>query len=96
MSLVTIYVVLALTAGGTGNNWGAVLGACLVVFFLESTRFATAWLPGLQPVQVAAMREFIIGASLILVLRFRPAGLLPERLPRIPISLTSTPSPESR
>lgn len=94
--LVTIYVVLALTAGGTGNNWGAVLGACLVVFFLESTRFATAWLPGLQPVQVAAVREFIIGASLILVLRFRPAGLLPERLPRMPISLTSTPSPESR
>jgi ABC-type oligopeptide transport system ATPase subunit len=45
--LVTIYVVLALTAGGTGNNWGAVLGAGLVVFFLESTRFATAWLPGL-------------------------------------------------
>jgi ABC-type branched-subunit amino acid transport system permease subunit len=58
--------VLALTAGGTGNNWGAVLGACLVVFFLESTRFATAWLPGLQPVQVAAVREFVIGASLIL------------------------------
>jgi len=36
------------------------------------------------------------GASLILVLRFRPAGLLPERLPRIPISLISTPSPENR
>ena len=44
----------------------------LVVFFLESTRFATAWLPGLKPVQVAAVREFVIGASLILVLRFRP------------------------
>jgi ABC-type branched-subunit amino acid transport system permease subunit len=42
------------------------------------------------------VREFIIGASLILVLRFRPAGLLPERLPRMPMSLTSTPSPESR
>ena len=81
--LVTIYVVLALTVGGTGNNWGAVLGACLVVFFLESTRFATAWLPGLEPVQVAAVREFVIGLSLILVLRFRPAGILPERLARI-------------
>jgi len=38
----------------------------------------------------------LIGASLIVVLRFRPAGLLPERLPRIPVSLTSTPSPENR
>jgi branched-chain amino acid transport system permease protein len=83
--LVTLYVVLALTAGGTGSNAGAVLGACLVVFFLESTRFAAAWLPGLQPVQVAAVREFAIGVSLILVLRFRPAGMLPERLPRMPM-----------
>ncbi len=81
--LVTIYVVLALTAGGTGNNYGAVVGAALVVFFLESTRFATAWLPGLRPVQVAAVRECLIGASLILVLRFRPAGLLPERITRV-------------
>jgi branched-chain amino acid transport system permease protein len=80
--LVTIYVVLALTAGGTGNNWGAVVGAFLVVFFMEATRFATGWLPGLKPVQVAALRELLIGASLLLVLRVRPAGLLPERIPR--------------
>src|SRR5262245_26862837 len=81
--LITIYIVLALTAGGTGNNWGAVTGACLVVFFMEATRFVTAWLPGLKPVQVAAVRELLIGASLILVLRFRPAGLLPERIVRV-------------
>src|SRR6185436_10951532 len=29
--LITIYVVLALTAGGIGNNWGVVAGAFLVV-----------------------------------------------------------------
>jgi branched-chain amino acid transport system permease protein len=81
--LITIYVVLALTAGGTGNNWGAVVGAFLVVFFMESTRFATGWLPSLKPVQVAAVRELAIGASLLIVLRFRPAGLLPERIPRM-------------
>jgi branched-chain amino acid transport system permease protein len=81
--LITIYVVLALTAGGTGNNWGAVLGAFLVVFFMEATRFATGWLPGLKPVQIAAVRELLIGASLLVVLRLRPAGLLPERMPRL-------------
>jgi branched-chain amino acid transport system permease protein len=80
--LVTIYVVLALTAGGTGNNWGAVVGAFLVVFFMEATRFATGWLPGLRPVQVAAARECLIGAGLLVVLRVRPRGLLPERIPR--------------
>ena len=81
--LITIYVVLALTAGGTGSNWGAVLGAFLVVFFMEATRFATGWLPGLKPVQVAAVRELLIGAGLLAVLRLRPAGLLPERMPRL-------------
>jgi branched-chain amino acid transport system permease protein len=80
--LISIYIVLALTAGGTGSNTGAVVGAFLVVFFLESTRFVTAELPGLKPVQVAAVREFLIGASLIAVLRVRPSGLIPERLPR--------------
>jgi branched-chain amino acid transport system permease protein len=78
--LISIYVVLALTAGGTGNNWGAVLGAVLVIFFMESTRFVTAAIPGLPAVQGAAVREFLIGASLILVLRLRPAGLIPERI----------------
>jgi branched-chain amino acid transport system permease protein len=81
-SLISIYVVLALTAGGTGNNRGAVLGAALVVFFMESTRFVTGGLPGLKPAQVAAVRELLIGLSLIIVLRVRPAGLLPERIPR--------------
>src|SRR5437870_1287866 len=81
--LITIYVVLALTAGGTGNNWGAVLGAFLVVFFLEGTRFITAGVPGLGAVQVAALREGLIGVSLLVILRLRPSGLLPERLPRV-------------
>jgi branched-chain amino acid transport system permease protein len=80
--LLTIYVVLALTAGGTGNNVGAVAGALIIVLFLEGTRFMTGWIPGLKPVQIAAVREFMIGASLIVILRLRPGGLLPERLPR--------------
>jgi len=82
--LISIYIVLALTAGGTGTNRGAVVGAVLVVFFLESARFATGWLPGLKPVQIAALRELLIGASLILVLRTRPAGLIPERTEPVP------------
>jgi len=83
-TLVSIYVVLAVTAGGTGTNAGAVVGAVLVVFFMESTRFATGWLP-FPPVQVAALREFLIGAALIVVMRVRPAGVIPERIPRVPV-----------
>jgi branched-chain amino acid transport system permease protein len=88
--LITIYIVLALTAGGTGSNWGAVLGAVLVIFFMEAMRFVSPLLPGLAPVQVAALREFLISCSLILVLRLRPQGILPEPLPRVVI-----PEPEN-
>jgi branched-chain amino acid transport system permease protein len=82
--LITIYIFLAVTAGGVGRPSGAVFGAYLVVIFLEATRFMTEWLPGLQPVQLAAMREMLIGLALILVLHLRPQGMLPERIPKAP------------
>lgn len=82
--LITIYIFLAVTAGGVGRPSGAVLGAYLVVIFLEATRFATEWVPGLQPVQIAAMREMMIGLALILVLHLKPQGIMPERIPQAP------------
>ena len=80
--LLTIYIFLALTAGGVGNNWGAVAGAFVVVFCLESTRFLIAVIPWLGAEQLAAFREFLVGFSLLLVLFIRPRGLMPEPLPR--------------
>jgi branched-chain amino acid transport system permease protein len=77
--LLTIYIVLALTAGGVGSMRGAVVGALLVILLLEGTRFLAAAVPGVSPVQKAALREAIIALSLILLLRFRPQGLIPER-----------------
>jgi len=82
--LITIYIFLAVTAGGVGRSSGAVLGAYLVVIFLEATRFLTQWLPGLQAVQLASLREILVGAALILVLHLRPQGILPERIPEAP------------
>lgn len=83
--LITIYVVLALTAGGTGSNAGAVVGAALLVAFMEGTRFVVAEIPGLAAVQVAAVREFLISSLLIVLLCIRPEGLMPERHIRHPI-----------
>jgi branched-chain amino acid transport system permease protein len=90
--LITIYIFLAVTAGGVGRPSGAVVGAYAVVIFLEATRFMTEKLHGLQPVQVAAMREILVGLALILVLHLRPEGLMPERIPKAPPRL---PSPEA-
>jgi branched-chain amino acid transport system permease protein len=81
--LITIYIVLSVSAGGTGNNWGALLGAFLIVLLQEGTRFLAGVVPGIGAVQLASLREIAISAGLILILRFRPQGLLAERLPRI-------------
>ena len=77
--LLTIYIVLALTAGGVGAMRGAILGAIFVIALLEGTRFLSATIPGVSPVQKAALREGAIALSLILLLRFRPQGLIPEK-----------------
>src|SRR5262249_42639283 len=66
--LLTIYVFLALTAGGLGNTWGAVLGAFVVVLCLESTRFLIGVIPSVSAERLAALREFLVGFCLLLVL----------------------------
>lgn len=79
--LITIYIFLALTAGGPGRTGGAVLGAALTMLILEGSRFLEAVLPGLSGAQGAALREIVIGVALIAVMRLRPGGLLRERPP---------------
>ncbi|MFI5273752.1 MAG: branched-chain amino acid ABC transporter permease [Ktedonobacterales bacterium] len=77
----TFVVWTALLVGGTGNNWGAILGALLVpVGFQEATRF----LPQLSdsPTLIPALRNIIVGGLLILVLWFRPQGIIPEKKAR--------------
>jgi len=81
--LLTINIFLALTAGGVGNNFGAALGAFLVVFFLESTRFLVGVIPWITAEQLAALREFFVGLGLLVILVFRPRGLLPEPRPQL-------------
>lgn len=82
--LITIYVFLAVTAGGVGRPLGALVGAYLLVIFLEATRFFAEFIPGIAPVQAAALREMMVGLVLILLLRFRPKGLLPEANQKAP------------
>jgi branched-chain amino acid transport system permease protein len=77
--IVTIYIVLALTAGGTGRMSGALVGGVLVIALMEGTRFIGAVFPDLLPAQQAALRQGVIGVALILALHLRPQGILPER-----------------
>ncbi|MBM3598925.1 MAG: branched-chain amino acid ABC transporter permease [Alphaproteobacteria bacterium] len=83
--LLTLYIKLALLTGGVGNNRGALIGAFAVVFLLESTRFVIPLVPFISAVQGAALREILIACLLIVMLRYRPQGLAPERLATIPV-----------
>jgi ABC-type branched-subunit amino acid transport system permease subunit len=76
----TFVVWAAMLVGGRGNNLGAVVGSLLVpVVFNEATRFLPP-IPG-HPALIPAIRNMLIGLLLILVLWFRPEGILPERKP---------------
>jgi branched-chain amino acid transport system permease protein len=78
--------------GGSGNNWGAVLGGFLIwwlwvmvepigLWFIEAVTAGMA--DGLikeRLIEAAAhMRLFVMGLVLLFVLRFAPRGLIPER-----------------
>ena len=68
----------AILVGGKGSIRGVILGLVVMILLIqESTRFLPE-IPG-HPNIILAMREIVIGAVLVLFLRFRPQGLLPER-----------------
>jgi branched-chain amino acid transport system permease protein len=77
--LITIYIFLAATAGGHARPAGAIVGALLVMAFLEGTRFLAAAVPGVSALQAAALRECAIGVALIALLHLRPQGIFAEQ-----------------
>lgn len=68
----------AVLVGGRGNIRGVVLGVFLMIVLVqESTRFLPE-IPN-HPAITLNLRPIVIGTILVLFLRFRPQGLLPER-----------------
>lgn len=67
----SIFIISALFIGGIGNVRGPVIGALFVVLLPELLRFV-----GLPDAVAASLRQIIYGLSLILVVYFRPQGLL--------------------
>jgi len=70
----TIYILAMVILGGTGNLWGSVVGALVLVGLPEALKLID------MPVDVADKARLVIyGALLIVILRVRPEGILPER-----------------
>jgi len=73
-----IFALTCIFVGGAGNNLGVVVGTIIVeIVFVQ----LTSLVPTLQsnPELVQLVRAGAIGLVLILTLRFRPQGLIPER-----------------
>ena len=89
----TFIIWVMVIVGGSGNNWGAVLGGFVIWFFWIEAEPIGLWLMDLltsglaqdSPLRrhlmesAAHMRLMIMGVILLLVLRFSPRGLIPER-----------------
>jgi branched-chain amino acid transport system permease protein len=78
----SIMVVSMVVLGGMGNIWGVILGALLLSFVPEILRWTVQPLQealfGRQLVDPEVIRMLVFGLALVLVMLFRPAGLLPS------------------
>jgi branched-chain amino acid transport system permease protein len=75
--ITTFYVWVAVMLGGSGSNRGALLGGFVIVAIREGSRFVND--VGALPVDPASLRLLVIGILIIVVMRFRPQGLLPPQ-----------------
>ncbi|MDB5512568.1 MAG: inner-rane translocator [Enterovirga sp.] len=74
--LVTFYVWMAVIMGGVGRVSGAVVGAAILMLFLEGSRFIRDILPGISEVEMASIRLGLVGLMLVLFTLYRPQGLM--------------------
>lgn len=79
ISYVTFIVWIAMIMGGTRSFRGAMVGAGLIIVFLEGSRFLRDALPDVSEVRLASVRLAIVGLALILMMIYRPDGLVRER-----------------
>jgi branched-chain amino acid transport system permease protein len=76
-------VIATLLIGGTGSNWGAVVGAFVVpVAIYELTQLLPTF--GTSTNLIDSLRWIVIGLLVLFFLWFRPEGLLKERKSRYP------------
>ncbi len=89
----TFLIWVMVIVGGSGNNFGSVLGGLLIWFFWIKVEPIGNWLMQVVTMgmddgsalkthlldSAAHMRLFSMGIVLLLVLRFSPRGLIPER-----------------
>ncbi|CAN5624312.1 branched-chain amino acid ABC transporter permease [soil metagenome] len=89
----TFLIWVMVIVGGSGNNWGAVLGGFVIWYTWIMAEPAGTWLMQIAAAELDPagwlrghllasaphLRPFLMGVILLLCLRFAPRGLIPER-----------------
>ena len=90
----TFVIWVMVIVGGTGNNFGAILGGFVVWFlWVEAAPIAlffinlfTAHLPETNDIKIHLInsapyfRFLLVGIGLLFIMRFRPQGIIPEKI----------------
>ena len=78
----SVMVLSMVVLGGMGNIWGVILGALLLSYVPEVLRYTVAPLQemvfGRILVDPEVIRMLLFGLALVLIMLYRPAGLLPS------------------
>jgi branched-chain amino acid transport system permease protein len=78
----SVMVVSMVVLGGMGNIWGVILGALLLSFAPEVLRWTVEPLQralfGRSLIEPEVIRMLLFGLAMVLIMLFRPAGLLPS------------------
>ncbi len=78
----SIMILCMIVLGGMGNISGVILGAVLLTVLPEALRYVGDWqrmMFGEVKVDPADLRMLLFGLALVLMMLFRPAGLIPSR-----------------
>lgn len=76
LPLLTFYIWMAMILGGVGRVSGALVGTFVLVLFLEGSRFLRDVVPGVSEVEMASLRLFVVGIALVLLVLYRPQGIM--------------------
>jgi branched-chain amino acid transport system permease protein len=78
----SVMVLSMVVLGGMGNIWGVILGAVLLSFVPEVLRYTVEPVQravfGRMLVEPEVIRMLLFGLALVLMMLFRPAGILPS------------------
>ncbi len=77
--LITFFAFVAVIIGGTANNKGVILGTAVFWLINSGTRFLDDYIAVRASARLASLRIVLIGVLLIVILYYRPEGLLGEQ-----------------